>query len=406
MTPKHILIIVSDFPKVTETFALLNALHYSEAGHPVSIFHLKPFRDAELVHDHARPIIEQGFTFGWLDGQSLRGLIWALSRPRALFGALGHIARAFWTEPKRLMASLALVPKTCAMARRAQETGVDHIHAEFAGYPATSAWVTSQLTGIPFSFSAHAHDIFLTQNLLSHKAQHAEFVRSISNFNIDFLSALSDFPADKLRLLRCGVKLMDDVPLPAGPTGQIPLRILFVGALLPRKGVDVLLHACAGLSARINWQLDVIGDGSQRDMLQELVHTLGLNRVTFLGSKTSQDVRTAMQAAHLVVVPSRMGDGGRSEGIPVVLMEALSLSRPVISTQLSGIPELVEHGVTGLLCPPDDPNSISQAIEQVYDDYAEAARLGAAGRDRIAAEYDISKTAEALRQHIIGAPQT
>lgn len=199
---------------------------------------------------------------------------------------------------------------------------------------------------------------------------------------------------------------MDDVPLPAGPTGQIPLRILFVGALLPRKGVDVLLHACAGLSARINWQLDVIGDGSQRDMLQELVHTLGLNRVTFLGSKTSQDVRTAMQAAHLVVVPSRMGDGGRSEGIPVVLMEALSLSRPVISTQLSGIPELVEHGVTGLLCPPDDPNSISQAIEQVYDDYAEAARLGAAGRDRIAAEYDISKTAEALRQHIIGAPQT
>lgn len=405
MTPKSILIVVSDFPKVTETFALLNALHYTEAGHPVSIFHLKPFRHAELVHDHARPIIERGFTFGWLDGHSLRGLIWALSRPRALFGSVGHIASAFWKEPKRLMASLALIPKTCAMAMHAQENNVDHIHAEFAGYPATSAWVASRLTGIPFSFSAHAHDIFLTQNLLAQKARHAEFVRSISDFNIDFLSAVPAFPADKLKLLRCGVKLMDDAPLPAPPSQQTPLRILFVGALLPRKGVDVLLRACASLPASVNWQLDIIGDGSQRDMLQELAHTLGPDRVKFLGSKTSQDVRNAMQAAHLVVVPSRMGEGGRSEGIPVVLMEALSLSRPVISTQLSGIPELVEHDVTGLLCPPDDPNSIAQAIEQVYDDYPAAARLGAAGRDRITAEYDISKTAEALRQHIIGAPK-
>jgi len=399
-----ILIVVSDFPKVTETFVLSNALHYLEAGHDVSVFHLKPFRRSELVHEHTRSVVSRGFTFGWFDTKAVTGLIWAFGRPTRLGSALTKIIKAFWREPKRLAATLATVPKTCAMARQAAARNVGHIHAEFAGYPATSAWLAARLTDIPFSFSAHAHDIFLTQRLLAEKANDAAFVRSISHFNARFLSEVDSFPSDKIDVLRCGVTVGGELDLPPAPTAGAPLRIVFVGALLPRKGVDVLIRAAQLVAAEVPVTLDIIGGGSQDKMLRDLA--AAHSWIIFHGPQTSEQVRTAMANAHLVVVPSREGENGRSEGIPVVIMEALSLSRPVISTRLSGIPELVEHGVTGWLCPPDEVQALAQAIREVRSDYAQAARFGAAGRARIEAEYDITKTAEALRQRIVETSQT
>lgn len=401
MIQPPILITVSDFPKVTETFVLANALHYQKMGHPVSIFHLKPFRQGEVIHSNAQSVIEKGFTFGWLGRESLAGLVWAARRPSKFCGILARIFGAFWKEPKRLAAGLSIFPKSCAMAKWAQANDVAHIHAEFAGYPATSAWIAAELTGIPFSYSAHAHDIFLTQNLLIEKARKARFVRVISAFNERFLSALNGFPKDKLRVLRCGVTLGETAPLPAFPDQSNPLKILFVGALLPRKGVDLLIRAIAGIPTGVAWTLDVIGGGKELGKLQAMVAEHDLKNVTFHGPKMSQEVHDAMRDAHLVVVPSRETSEGRSEGIPVVLMEALSLSRPVISTRLSGIPELVEDGVTGLLIDPDDCAGLTTAITRVAQNYSSAAALGAAGRARIQQDYDIQKTAEQLRQAIV-----
>ncbi|SLN45931.1 glycosyltransferase family 4 protein [Pseudooctadecabacter jejudonensis] len=397
----HILITVSEFPKVTETFVLSNALHYQEQGHRVGIFHVKPFRDAEVVHPHARPILQAGFTFGWFDRRSAAALAAeTLRAPHRVLGLFGQIGAAFWREPKRLAATLALFPKATALARHCRREGVDHIHAEFAGYPATAAWVAAKLSGVPFSFSAHAHDIFLTQSLLVTKATEASFVRAISHFNRDFLARIDGFPADKICVLRCGVSLPQEVPVPDLQAGQ-PLRIVFVGALLPRKGVDVLLRALSDLPQGFEWSLDIIGGGSQDASLRKLAATLTLKNVTFHGPQSSDVVRAAMAEAHVVVVPSREGEGGRSEGIPVVLMEALSLARPVITTRLSGIPELVEDGVTGLLCPPDDVDALRAALLRLREDYPAARAMGRRGRERVAEDFDITKTADALLTRIL-----
>ena len=393
-----IVVVVSDFPKVTETFVAANVLHYLSRGHDAQVFHLKPFRRDEVVHDHTRPVVERGFTFPWIGGVSAAALAWGLMRrPGAVLGVVGAICRTFWAEPRPLLASLAILPKALALGRMARAQGVEHIHAEFAGYPATAAWIAARASGVPFSFSAHMHDIFVTQGLLVDKAREARFVRVISDYNCRFLAALPGFPAQKLHVLRCGVTLSAPTPLPPSPGQGRALRILFVGSLIPRKGVAHLLQAVAALSDRIDWQLDILGGGPEDDRLRMLATRLGLGeRVRFRGPQAAAAVRAAMQAAHVLVVPSVTDADGQSEGIPVVLMEALAQARPVIASDLSGIPELVRDGETGWLAGPGDADAIAAALTRAHDDYDAAARLGQAGRALVAQEYDIDRNAAAL----------
>jgi len=383
------LVVVSDFPKVTETFVLRNVMHYLKAGHAVTVFHTKPYRDAEVVHSTYAPVVERSLDLPWLPRAAFRELV---RSPGRVLSVLSQIVVAFARDPRHLAVSLVLMPKSLGLAAHVRSAGLTHIHAEFAGYPATVAWIVSRLTGVPFSFSAHAHDIFITQGLLATKARDAAFVRAISEFNKRFLERLPGFPSNKVEVLRCGVEVPTDVAAP--PTG--PFRIVFVGALLARKGVDVLLDAVAGLPNTLDWRLDIVGGGSQEAALRRQVEGLPDGRVRFLGPQPSGEVQAAMVKAHVVVVPSREGASGRSEGIPVVLMEAMSLARPVIASRLSGIPELVEDGTTGLLVPPDDADALTAALRRLADDPALAERLAAAGRKRVAEAFDIEQTAAQL----------
>lgn len=393
-----ILIIVSEFPKLTETFAYRNVIEYQRLGHDVRLFHIKRFRKREIVHDFMRGVLENGFTFGYVSPASLRALAAeVLTAPRALSRLLAEIFRAFRAEPARGLAVLAYLPKALALGRWCKRAGVDHIHAEFAGHPATAAMIASRASGIPFSFSAHAHDIFLSQALLVIKAQEAAFVRAISRFNIAFLGRLPGFPVQKVHLVHCGVtrdRLKSD--LPKSPNDG-PLRILYVGSLTKRKGVRHLIDALATLPATLDWRATVIGGGELADELAERAREVKVaDRVQFDGPQTAEVVATAFSHAHVVVIPSIVGDQGRMEGIPVVAMEALAQGLPVIASDLSGIPELVEDGVNGRLVPPGDHAAIARALLEIASDWPAAARMGARGRERIARQYVVEDNARDL----------
>lgn len=393
--PLFILIVVSDFPKITETFALRNAQHYLQQGHSVELFHLKPYRKNEVVHPAFADVVARGLALPWL---SLRTLLEFAKAPLRVMSYAVKIFKSFWRTPRHLLISLALLPKALNLAAHCRANGVDHIHAEFAGYPATVAWIAAGLTGIPFSFSAHAHDIFLVQGLLSDKARDAEFVRAISQFNKQYLEALPGMPASKVEVLHCGV-----------PTGEITadaqdasgFRIVFVGSLEPRKGVDVLLRAVAQLPAELDWTLDILGGGDDEEQLRALAASLPTGRVKFHGPQNSDNVREAMKGGHVVVVPSRPGKAGRSEGIPVVLMEAMSLGRPVVTTRLSGIPELVVDGDTGLLVEPNDEDGLAQALHRLANDQGFARDLAQNGRARVEEDFNIDKTAPQLLSRML-----
>jgi colanic acid/amylovoran biosynthesis glycosyltransferase len=393
-----ILVVVSEFPKLTETFAYRNVVEYDHLGHDARIFHIKPFREGEIIHDFMRGLVGRAFTFGYGSFTALGAMAAeAATAPRRFGGLLAKIARAHRSEPKRGLAVLVFLPKALALGRWCRREGVEHIHGEFAGHPATMAMIAAQVADIPFSFSAHANDIIVSQALLVEKAQEAAFVRSISRYNIAFLEKLDGFPTDKLQLVRCGVtRAIVRKEGPPAPVNE-PLRILYVGSLIKKKGVNHLIDALAALPADLKWGARIVGGGDLAESLAAQAHSLGLDdRIKFEGPQPAEAVAQAFAKAHVAVVPSIVGDQGRIEGIPVVVMEALAHGIPVIASALSGIPELVEDGVTGYLLPPGDSAAIANAIKRIAADWDTAAAIAARGRERVSAEYIVEDNARKL----------
>jgi glycosyltransferase involved in cell wall biosynthesis len=200
-------------------------------------------------------------------------------------------------------------------------------------------------------------------------------------------------------------------PLPVKPRGA-QFQILFVGRLAPQKGIDVLLRALAVTPH--HWRLDIMGDGPEGDRLKTLAGHLGVGeRVRWHGSCRFEDIARAYATADVVAAPSIIGPGGRTEGIPNVLMEALACERPVVASRVSGVPELVVDGVSGLLVPPGDVEALVAALRRIEDDPAQAAAMAQAGRRIIEQHYDLRNTAasqfNAFLQHrhrAEGAPAT
>lgn len=396
-----ILVVVSEFPKLTETFVYRNMAQYRLAGHEATLFYAKKFFPDELVHGFARDTADTAFTFGFFSKQSLGALAMeTLRHPIRQVRLWAELIGAHRREPGRGARALALLPKSVALGHWCKANGIDHIHAEFAGFPATSAMIAARVAGVPFSFSAHANDIFVSQALLGEKAQEARFVRSISRYNIDWLPKnVQGFPTERLRLIHCGVpRDLLDAPEPAAPEDGV-LNVLYVGSLIEKKGVIHLIEALESLKDKTPVRCRIIGRGDLEPALRQAVADKGLQDIVqFDGPKDAEGVREAFRWSHAVVVPSIIGQKGRVEGIPVVAMEALAHARPLIASRLSGIPELVEDRVTGWLAEPGDAQAIADALTEIRADWPRAVAIARAGRERVRAEYLIDDNAAALLQ--------
>ena len=320
-----------------------------------------------------------------------------LTRPGRLFSVIGRMIKAMRGDPKRLIEALAIVPKSLALGRYAKKEGVDHLHGEFASHPATAAWIASEVYEIPFSYSAHMYDIFVSQALLAEKSEDAEFVRVISDYNRQFLSDVDGFDSSKLKLVRCGVSAERFPPRTEGARGA-QVKLLYVGSLEYRKGVDVLLSALTRLKDRDDWHLTVLGGGKEAEKLHRMAETELPGRVDFFGPAKMHEVKEAMFSADALVISSRTDQSGKSEGIPVVSMEALASHLPVVAPRLSGIPELIEDGVTGYLFTPEDIAELAEKIAYVIDNPVDAGRMAENGRKRVFEEYNIDQNAEDLLQ--------
>jgi len=391
-------IIVTDFPKVTETFVMRDLMAFHRQGHEIRVYHLTRFRKAEVTHDFARPALAWGRGAPYLFGRAVLGALWraVTRRPGVLLGMLARLARGYRGDPVLLAKSLYILPKSLSFAEDLKSWKVDHVHAAFAAHPATCAWIVGIMTGLPYSVSCHAHDIFVSQAFMGEKLTRARFIRAISQFNRQFL--LERIPALRdrtIRVIHCGV---DSAGIPAlGKPRDGGFRILFVGALQRRKGVQVLLRALAGASFPCEWSCELIGDGPERRRLERAAERLKFGpRLSFLGARSNEEVNRAFKDASVVVVPSIVGPGGRTEGIPVVIMEALAHQRPVVASRLSGIPELIEDGETGYLVPPGDSEALRRVLEQVCRAPDAAFETARRGRRKVIAEFDSETNGSAL----------
>ena len=318
--------------------------------------------------------------------------------------------RSFWSAPRKLYVK-ELLRATALADALLDEPEIRHLHAHFAHGTTTVAWLASTITGIPFSFTGHAKDIYAPSlnpaGLLRRKLDAARFAITCTEANRRHLAGIA--PSAAVHRLYHGLNA--DFTRLVAENGHAPrregrLRILAVGRLVPKKGFDVLVRACAAVAAE--WddvELVLAGEsGEQEADLHALVDELDLGgRVRFRGALGQSELFAEYRRASVLCAPSRVLSDGDRDGIPNVLVEAMACGLPVVATGISGIPELVEDGVNGLLVAPDDADALAAAILRVAGDRALAARLGAAGRVTVAERFDGDRLAADLLRLFAGA---
>ncbi|EHB55964.1 glycosyl transferase group 1 [Mycolicibacterium rhodesiae JS60] len=404
MSRADIVYIVSRFPITSETFIVreLDALDRS-GRFELELRSLFPSPDT-VVHDIARPWSKRLIRPS--SGQALAGFGWAaVTRPRALGSVLAAVTAGYGRRPALLARALATVPLACAHARDlSRRERPPHIHAHYATYPALAAWVCAQLIGAPYSFTAHAHDIYVDTSMLDRKIADALFVITISEFNRSLLDR-RNAARTPIHLVHMGIDTASYPFRPRGIPVDGPVRALVVASLQAYKGHAVLLEALAiGGPSVDRITLDIVGDGVLRGDLEELAVRLGLGeRVRFLGSRSEDEVRAALADADLFVLPSVVAQDGQMEGLPVALMEALASGVPTVSTALSGIPELVVDGATGLLSIPGDAADLNATLAVVVERGPQAIDFAEAGRALVADEFDLHRSASMLGDLLLAA---
>lgn len=392
-----IAVIVTEFPKSTETFIYRDLMKFIELGHEVRLYHVAAWRKSQTLHGFAEPLRARVRSIPLLGRESATAFVAGLvRRPLTLAAIVKRILTAYAPLPRIAAKSLALLPKALAIAADAKRWGADHVHAEFAGHPATTAWIGRRMGGLPYSVSCRAHDIFRTQRLLDAKLSEAGGIRTVSEFGAAFLHRTVPAIAERpIQVIHSSVDTARIAPVETVPSTD-PFRILYVGALEPKKGVEYLLEALAAVGDRLgNWQLDLIGSGPSADALKAQAAPLG-DRVRFRGMQPFEVVSESYRTASVCVAPSVIGPSGRQEGIPNVMIEALAYQRPAITTAISGIPELIRDGETGLLVPQRDSAALGQALLRVFSDPAAALEMARRGRRHVEQEFDL--TANASRQ--------
>jgi glycosyltransferase involved in cell wall biosynthesis len=386
------------YPRFSETFILSELLELERQGVELHVFALKRPDDGIAHADVAR--LRAPVTYL---PQSLPGLLWAQRRAlrRTPLRVLSQLIAAV---RKGRLASAKHVLQAGAIAPRLVGGGYEHLHAHFASGATSVALHASRLTGIPYSFTAHAKDIFLDSvrpNDLARKLARARFAVTVSDYNVRRLQEFAN-GTPVVRIYN-GLELTCFAPK-RGPRERPPL-VLAVGRLIEKKGFDDLVRACSLLAtAGVDFRCDIVGKGSLEHDLRALVKQLGLTgRVRLVGPLPREQLVDLYPRGAVLAAPCVVGGDGNRDGLPTVLIEAMAMGVPVVATPVTGIPELVEDGVTGLLVAERDPSALARAIERLLGNEYLARRLAAAARRRIEESFDLQQNVAQLRRLFLEA---
>jgi len=251
---------------------------------------------------------------------------------------------------------------SCQLARYIKQQGISHLHVHFAHVPTDIAMYAAKMTHIDFSVQAHANDIFERGYLLEQKINRAKFFSTISNFNKTYLSQFDK--KQKLKIVRCGVDEDKFVPREHQPNNPIQ-RVGVLGRLVEKKGIHILLEALPHLSSELPFVVEIVGDGPQRERLETLVTKYQLEeKVVFKGVMANNQVAQWLQGLDFFVLPCVQDSNGDMDGIPVSLMEAMLKGVPVISSDISGVPELVINNQTGFSSISGNVKACALSLEQ------------------------------------------
>jgi len=291
--------------------------------------------------------------------------------------------------------------QSCFVSERAGQLGLDHLHAHFATRATTVAFLASMTSGIPYSFTAHAFDIFRKEystKILARKIENADFLVTVSDFNKAYLERLAPQRSERIIRIYNGIDLSRFTT--NGKSPGTPFTIVCVARLVEKKGHIDLIQACRILRDRtVPFRCWIVGTGHLRKELEKLIQESGLSELVFLlGSHTQMEVLERYRSAKLFVLPCRVDSEGNRDGLPVSLVEALACELPVVTTSVTGIPEVVRDGHNGLLVPEANPPALADAIQSLIRDANLYEHLRSNTRNSVSANFDIGQTAAALHK--------
>jgi glycosyltransferase involved in cell wall biosynthesis len=414
---KSVAYVMNGFPRLSETFIANEIYQLEQAGLRLRLFVVK--RENE---PHVHPVVAairapltylpkatslSGATLGGWLGANLPTFARAhaavaLRQPLRYARTLASAVALTWRHwPRKVFVKEFLQAGEIAAALQAQGD-VQHLHGHFCHGVATITWFASRLTGIPFSFTAHAKDIYQAElnpgNLLERKLGAARFVATCTCANAEVLRRRHARP-DDVHTIYHGLDTDYFSPQQRSNSNAAPL-ILAVGRLVEKKGFDQLIDACSRLKQQgVRFSCAIVGEeGSAGASLRAQIERLGLaGSVQLRGPVTQDQLREIYRGAHTFALPCQIMEDGDRDGFPNVLAEAMAMGVPVVSTAISGIPEMIDNGVHGLLVEPRDPQALADALGRVLTDAALHARLASAGRARICARFDSRRTTLELR---------
>jgi glycosyltransferase involved in cell wall biosynthesis len=387
--------LVNQYPHTSHSFIRREVLALEQHGVAVERFSVRP-PPAKLVDPGDQA--EQGRTAVLLaaGGFGLLGALLgtALAHPLRWLRALRLTVRLGRRSERGVLRHIIYLAEACLLRRRLEKCGVTHLHAHFGTNSASVALLTRVLGGPPYSFTVHGPEEFDRPEAISlgDKIEAAAFVVAISEFGRSQLFRWCTYPNwAKIHVVRCGVDaaFLRGGPQPIADTTQL----VCVGRLAEQKGQLVLLEALGQLAAEgVPFRMALAGDGPMRPIIEERIRHFNLTEhVRITGWVSNDTVRQEMLASRVLVLPSF------AEGLPVVLMEALALGRPAVSTYVAGIPELVEPGVNGWLVPAGSVAALVDALRAALGTSPEQLQqMGRAGAERVQARHDAATEAEKL----------
>lgn len=393
----NIAYLVSEYPAYSHTFILreVDALRRLGAKIHTASINVPKIPQDKLGNEESR---EQKNTFYIKKQGPIKAIGYFLkslfTHPVKLIKGMSYASRLAGWDLKKQVYHLFYLFEALILGEWMQKNRLGHLHVHFANPASTVALLLNKLFSIPFSITVHGPDEFydVTLNLLSEKVGKASFVCCISDYSRSQLMRISS-PKNwrKLEKAPLGIKPAEFPPRPL-PVENLSFQILCVARLAPSKGQQILISAVQKLILKgYNIHLKLIGEGANRPFLEKQIRALNLqSRVELLGALALKEVLEEYQRTDLFVLSSF------AEGVPVVLMEAMSMEIPCIAPRIHGIPELIRDGIDGILFSPSNVDDLAQAISLLIDQPDIMDRLGKAGRKKIQEKYDLERNVEYL----------
>jgi len=394
------------FPKPSETFIFSEVEGLLNMGWPLKVFSLYAGLDKNLspsMKDISRHVYSMGTRFAWR--LLLDYLYWLFRKPGKALSLPYRILLRRWRNLEQLGENLWAFSCGFHLARVMEHSGIRHIHAPWANGPATAAWVCSALTGIPFSFSARAGDIYPQDGALADKIRAAAFVRSENRTNVDYLTGHAEECRAKIH------PVYNPLPMTVRENATVsmkpPIRMLAAGRFVGKKGFDVLLKAAAILRTRgLEFRLSLVGDGPLRRSLERETDALGLQgHVSFEGFLSYDLMARRFRESDLFVMSSVVMPNGDRDGLPTVILEAMAHGLPVVATDVCGIKEVVTPGSTGWLVNPGDPGAIAEAVLEAVSDRDRAMAIARKGQTLVLESFSPAGPLKAMAELFSAAAQ-